>query len=199
MLQAMENKRTVKSVAQKIADFSRSNHRMPTYEEMLALLAVQSKSVVNFWVNKLLDENILEKGQKGRLTFINPPIGVPLAGDVSAGFPSPAEEELRDVISFDEYLITNQSKSFILKVDGDSMTGAGIMPGDLVLVERGREPKTGDVVIAEVDGSWTIKYFHKRGKEIYLEAANPKYPKIKPQSEIRLGGVVTAVVRKYHT
>jgi repressor LexA len=199
MLQAMENKRTVKSVAQKIADFSRSNHRMPTYEEMLALLAVQSKSVVNFWVNKLLDENILEKDQKGRLTFINPLIGVPLAGDVSAGFPSPAEEELRDVISFDEYLITNQSKSFILKVDGDSMTGAGIMPGDLVLVERGREPKTGDVVIAEVDGSWTIKYFHKSGKEIYLEAAIPKYPKIKPQSEIRLGGVVTAVVRKYHT
>jgi len=77
MLQAMENKRTVKSVAQKIADFSHSNHRMPTYEEMLALLEVQSKSVVNFWVNKLLDENILEKDQKGRLTFINPPIGVP--------------------------------------------------------------------------------------------------------------------------
>ncbi|MGV8058993.1 MAG: LexA family protein [Smithellaceae bacterium] len=199
MILAMETKRTVKSVAQKIADFSLRYHRMPTYEEMLALLAVRSKSVVNFWVNKLLDEDILEKDPKGRLTFINPLIGVPLAGDVSAGFPSPAEEELRDVISFDEYLITNQSKSFILKVDGDSMTGAGIMPGDLVLIERGREPKTGDIVIAEVDGSWTMKYFHKRGKEIYLEAANPKYPRIKPQSEMRLGGVVTAVVRKYHT
>ncbi len=199
MILAMENKRTVKSVTQKIADFSLRYHRMPTYEEMLALLAVRSKSVVNFWINKLLDENILEKDRKGHLTFVNPLIGVPLAGDVSAGFPSPAEEELRDVISFDEYLITNQSKSFILKVDGDSMTGAGIMPGDLVLVERGREPKMGDIVIAEVDGSWTMKYFHKRGKEIYLEAANPKYPRIKPQSEMRLGGVVTAVVRKYHT
>jgi len=199
MILAMETKRTVKSVAQKIADFSLRYHRMPTYEEMLALLAVRSKSVVNFWINKLLEEGILEKDQKGHLTFINPLIGVPLAGDVSAGFPSPAEEELRDVISFDEYLITNQSKSFILKVDGDSMTGAGIMPGDLVLVERGRDPKTGDIVIAEVDGSWTMKYFHKRGKEIYLEAANPKYPRIKPQSEMRLGGVVTAVVRKYHT
>lgn len=196
---AMETKRTVKSVAQKIADFSLRYHRMPTYEEMLALLAVRSKSVVNFWVNKLLEEGILEKDQKGHLTFINPLIGVPLAGDVSAGFPSPAEEELRDVISFDEYLITNQSKSFLLKVDGDSMTGAGIMPGDLVLVERGREPKTGDIVIAEVDGSWTMKYFHKRGKEIYLEAANPKYTRIKPLAEMRLGGVVTAVVRKYHT
>ena len=61
MILAMETKRTVKSVAQQIADFSRSNHRMPTYEEMLALLAVRSKSVVNFWVNKLLEEGILEK------------------------------------------------------------------------------------------------------------------------------------------
>ena len=195
----METKRTVKSVAQKIADFSRERHRMPTYEEMLTLLALLSKSVVHFWMNKLLEEGILQKDKTGHLTFIKPIVGVPLAGNVSAGFPSPAEEELRDVISFDEYLITNQSKSFLLKVDGDSMIGAGIMPGDLVLVERGREPKTGDIVIAEVDGAWTMKYFHKKGKEVYLEAANPKYPRIKPIAEMRLGGVVTAVVRKYHT
>jgi repressor LexA len=172
---------------------------MPTYEEMLTLLAVRSKSVVHFWMNKLLQEGILEKDKSGHLTFINPFVGVPLAGEVSAGFPSPAEEELRDVISFDEYLITKQEESFLLKVDGDSMIGAGIMPDDLVLVERGREPKTGDIVIAEVDGAWTMKYFHKKGKEVYLEAANPKYPRIKPVADLRLGGVVTAVVRKYHT
>jgi repressor LexA len=195
----METKRTIKSVAQKLADFSRNRHRMPTYEEMLTLLAVRSKSVVHFWMNKLLQEVILEKDKSGHLTFINPFFGVPLAGEVSAGFPSPAEEELRDVISFDEYLITKQEESFLLKVDGDSMIGAGIMPDDLVLVERGREPKTGDIVIAEVDGAWTMKYFHKKGKEVYLEAANPKYPRIKPVAELRLGGVVMAVVRKYHT
>jgi len=195
----METKRTIKSVAQKLADFSRNRHRMPTYEEMLTLLAVRSKSVVHFWMNKLLQEGILEKDKSGHLTFINPFFGVPLAGEVSAGFPSPAEEELRDVISFDEYLITKQEESFLLKVDGDSMIGAGIMPDDLVLVERGKEPKTGDIVIAEVDGAWTMKYFHKKGKEVYLEAANPKYPRIKPVAELRLGGVVTAVVRKYHT
>ena len=195
----METKRTIKSVAQALADFNRDRHRMPTYEEMLTLLAVRSKSVVHFWMNKLLQEGILEKDKSGHLTFMNPLIGVPLAGQVSAGFPSPAEEELRDVISFDEYLITKQAESFLLKVDGDSMIGAGIMPDDLVLVERGREPKTGDIVIAEVDGAWTMKYFHKKGKEVYLEAANPKYPRIKPVAELRLGGVVTAVVRKYHT
>lgn len=195
----METKRTVKSVAQNIADFYRDCHRMPTYEEMLNLLAVRSKSVVHFWMNKLLKEGILEKDKSGHLTFVNPLVGIPLAGRVSAGFPSPAEEELRDVISFDEYLITNQSQSFLLKVDGDSMIGAGIMPNDLVLVERGREPKTGDIVIAEVDGAWTMKYFQKKGTEVYLEAANPKYPTIKPVAELRLGGAVMAVVRKYHT
>jgi repressor LexA len=195
----MKTKRTIKSVAQKVADFSRTRHRMPTYEEMLTLLAVRSKSVVHFWMNKLLQEGILEKDKSGHLTFTNPLVGVPLAGEVSAGFPSPAEEELRDVISFDEYLITKPDQSFLLKVDGDSMIGAGIMQDDLVLVERNREPKTGDIVIAEVDGAWTMKYFHKKGKEVYLEAANPKYPRIKPVAEMLLGGVVTAVVRKYHT
>lgn len=172
---------------------------MPTYEEMLNLLAVRSKSVVHFWMNKLLKAGILEKDKTGHLTFVNSLVGVPLAGEVSAGFPSPAEEELRDIISFDDYLITKQSQSFLLKVDGDSMIGAGIMPDDLVLVDRSKEPKTGDIVIAEVDGAWTMKYFQKKGTEVYLEAANPKYPTFKPIAELRLGGVVTAVVRKYHT
>ena len=199
IVSTMETKRTIKSVTQKIADFYRDRHRMPTYEEMLALLAVRSKSVVHFWMNKLLRAGILAKDKTGHLTFVNSLVGVPLAGEVSAGFPSPAEEELRDIISFDDYLITKQSQSFLLKVDGDSMIGAGIMPNDLVLVDRGREPKTGDIVIAEVDGAWTMKYFQKKGTEVYLEAANPKYPTIKPVMELRLGGVVTAVVRKYHT
>jgi SOS-response transcriptional repressor LexA len=72
------------------------------------------------------------------------------------------------------------------------------MEGDLVIVERGREPQDGDVVIAEVDGKWTIKYIRKEGRNIILEAANPKYKTIRPKSQLRIGGVVTAVIRKYH-
>jgi repressor LexA len=98
----------------------------------------------------------------------------------------------------DEYLITRPESSFLLKVSGDSMIGEGIMEGDLVIVEKGREPKNGDVVIAEVDGEWTMKYFRKQGEDIILEAANPKYPLIKPRTELKLGGIVTAVIRKYH-
>lgn len=122
---------------------------------------------------------------------------LPVRGKVVAGFPSPEEEELRDILSFDEYLITNPDASLILQAFGDSMIGEGIMPGDLVIIEKGLTPQNGDIVVAEADGEWTMKYFRKKGKRIYLEAANPECPPIYPQTELRIGGVVTAVVRKY--
>jgi SOS-response transcriptional repressor LexA len=123
--------------------------------------------------------------------------GIWIAGLIIAGFPSPAEEELRDVISFDDYLVPRPLSSFILHVSGDSMTGAGIMPGDLVIVEKGRVPKNGDIVIAEIDGDWTMKYFNKDKGHITLEAANPSYPSFSPRMELRLIGIVTACVRKF--
>ena len=171
---------------------------MPSFAEMVDLFEVKSKSVVNFWINKLIDANLLEKDNKGHLTFTNRSFAIPMCGSVQAGFPSAEEEALCDVMSMDEYLIVKPDASFLLKVSGDSMIGAGIMEEDLVIVEKGRQPKIGDVVIAEVDGEWTMKYFKKENGQVYLEAANPKYPIIRPKTELRLGGVVTAVVRKYH-
>jgi SOS regulatory protein LexA len=118
--------------------------------------------------------------------------------NVAAGFPSPAEEEPREVISMDEYLVAKPDSSFLLKVTGDSMIDACIMEGDLVIVERDRSPKSGDIVLAEVDGQWTMKYFRREGKDVVLEAANSAYPVIRPKEELKIGGVITATVRKYH-
>lgn len=191
-------RRTSRDVERKISEFFLRNRRMPTYSEMTALLGVRSKSVVHFWVKKLLGEGALEKDSKGFLRPLRPAFPLPLVGEIQAGFPSPAEEELRDLISLDEYLITRPESSFLLKVSGDSMAGAGIMPGDLVIVEKGREPQSGDIILAQVDGEWTMKYFSKRGGRILLEAANEKYPPIRPREELRVGGVITAVIRKYH-
>ncbi|MBP9021203.1 MAG: repressor LexA [Syntrophobacterales bacterium] len=199
MIRAMDRtRRTSRDVERKISEFFLRNRRMPTYSEMTALLGVRSKSVVHFWVKKLLGEGALEKDSKGFLRPLRPAFPLPLVGEIQAGFPSPAEEELRDLISLDEYLITRPESSFLLKVSGDSMAGAGIMPGDLVIVEKGREPQSGDIILAQVDGEWTMKYFSKRGGRIILEAANEKYPPIRPKEELRVGGVITAVIRKYH-
>lgn len=120
-----------------------------------------------------------------------------LLGTVEAGFPSPAEEEAAAMLSLDDYLITNAEACFLIKVSGDSMIEAGIMPGDLVIVERGREARQGDIVIAQVDGQWTMKYFEKHRGEVSLRAANKKYPPIRPQNELIIGGVVVASIRKY--
>jgi SOS regulatory protein LexA len=194
----MKEKRTVLTVQKPIADFFRENRRMPSFAEMVGLLGVSSKSVVNFWIDKLIGAEILEKDDKGHLTFTKRSFAIPLVGSVQAGFPSPEEEALCDIMSMDEYLITKPSSSFLLHVSGDSMIGEGIMEGDLVIVEKGKQPRNGDVVIAEVDGEWTMKYFKKQGKQVILEAANPKYPIIRPKTELKIGGVVTAVIRKYH-
>ncbi|HQN26850.1 MAG TPA: LexA family transcriptional regulator [Syntrophales bacterium] len=194
----MKGKRTLQSVQKLLLAFFRQNRRMPSFSEMVDLLGVRSKSVVNFWIEKLIEARILEKDGKGHLSFTKQALAIPRVGSVQAGFPSPEEEVLSDAISMDEYLIARPDASFLLQVSGDSMTGAGIMEGDLVIIEKGRAPKTGDIVVAEVDGEWTMKYFQKRGRQVVLVAANPRYPDIRPRSELRLGGVVTAVVRKYH-
>jgi len=77
------------------------------------------------------------------------------------------------------------------------MKDAGIVEGDMVIVERNITPRSGDIVIAEVDGEWTIKYFRKKGNVIFLEPANENYQAIYPKEELKISAVVKAVVRKY--
>jgi repressor LexA len=77
------------------------------------------------------------------------------------------------------------------------MIDAGIMPGDMVILTRGRQARNGDIVVAEVDKEWTIKFFEKRGSAVTLKPANKRYRPIIPKEELRVAGVVTAVVRKY--
>ncbi len=171
---------------------------MPSFSEIGEMTGMRSKNAVSKFVGKLEDMKVLKKDAKGRLiphTAMKTPLRI--LGTVEAGFPSPAEEELADNISLDELLINNREATFLLKVSGDSMSGAGILPGDMVIVDKGKNPRNGDIVIAEVDGQWTMKYLKRRGGSVSLVAANPKYKTIRPKSELKVGGVVTAVVRQY--
>jgi len=170
---------------------------MPSFSEMGELTGIRSKGAVSKFINKLIQNNILGKDEKGKLIPKSIAAAARVLGTVEAGFPSPAEEELADTMSLDDFLIQNPQSTFLLKVSGDSMSGAGILPGDMVIVDKGQSPKSGDIVIAEVDGEWTMKYLRKRGSDVALIPANPKYKPIKPKKELKIAGVVTAVVRKY--
>jgi repressor LexA len=194
----MKVKRTLQDVEEKITAFFLNSGRMPTYSEIAEIIGVRSKSVVSFWVTKLIAAGVLRKDAKGFLTLTRNPRALKLAGEVCAGIPTSAEENLRGIVSFDEYLVRHPETSFLLSVTGDSMIDAGIREKDLVIVEKNKEPKNGDIILAEVDGNWTMKYFCKKGKMVTLEAANPKYLPIIPQTDLRIAGVITAVVRKYH-
>ena len=180
-----------------LTQFYVTHRRMPTYSELATLWRYKSKGAVRYAVQKLLREDFLAKDTNGTLIPHSRMREVPLLGYVEAGFPSAAEEELVDTMSLDEYLIENKEATFMLKVKGDSMIDAGIMEGDIVLVERGKAPKPGEIVIAQIDGEYTMKYFRKKGTVVYLEAANPDYKPFYPKEALRVEAIVRAVIRKY--
>jgi repressor LexA len=181
----------------KIVGFWQKHKRMPGYKEIMEATGLASKNSVYKLINKLVDEGVLRKDKEGKLSPGRALSGVPLLGLVEAGFPSPAEEELLDVMDFDEYLTPNKESSYILKVKGESMIDAGINPGDLVIVERRTTYKPGQIVIASVDGEYTMKYLRKKGETYYLDPANAAYKPIYPKGALNIEAVVTGVVRKY--
>jgi SOS regulatory protein LexA len=181
----------------KIIAFYKSHKRMPSYSEIMGLFGLKSKNAAWRLVKKLVREDFLSQDSTHRL-IPNKFYGqTRVLGEVVAGFPSPAEEELVDTISLDEYLIKNRDATFMLRVSGDSMIDAGIMENDLVLADRSATPRAGDIVIAEVDSEWTMKYLRKKGGKMWLEPANKKYQPIYPEEELKIAAVVKAVIRKY--
>ena len=187
-------------VITKLRAFYYRRKRLPSFSEIQNLFGYRSKGGVARLVGHLVRRGIIKKDSTGRLlpTPLLQGGGLKLLGVVQAGFPSPAEEELIDTLSLDEFLIQKPESSYLVKVTGDSMIDAGIHPGDLVIVDRGRNPRNGDIVIAQVDGEWTMKYFEKQDGQVVLRAANQKYPLIIPKQELVIGGIVMANVRKYH-
>jgi len=123
---------------------------------------------------------------------------IPLySSPVQAGFPSPAEDYVEDGIDLNEFLIRHPAATFMVRAKGDSMTGAGIHSGDLLIVDRSIEPATGCIVVAAVAGEFTVKRFSRRGEEIALLPENPAFEPITfaEGEELQIFGVVTAIIR----
>lgn len=172
---------------------------MPSYREIMRLMGYRSLASAQWLVKSLAEAGVVAKDRAGKLIPKHPFGETKLLGVVEAGFPSAAEEELLDTISFDEYLTPNKEASYILKVKGDSMQEAGICEGDMVIVERRQTFKPGQIVVASIDDEYTMKYLRKNQRGYYLEPANAKYQPIYPKDgeTLAVEAVVTAVVRKY--
>lgn len=105
-----------------------------------------------------------------------------------ASWPSPAEEELQDTLSFDEWLLPRKEASFLLPVGSKDMQEAGILPGDTIIVEKGFNAHADDIVVVDLRGSWKLRRFGQTDKNL-----SPS-----EKADLRLIGTVTAVLRKYH-
>ncbi len=181
-----------------LRQFWRLERRAPTYAEMLDLFGYKSKNAVFGLLQKLEESGYISKDDNGRVALLSKLTGtVRILGSIAAGFPTQEEEQSTDAITLDEYLVKNPDNTYMLTVRGDSMIDAGIMPGDIVLVEKGPQPNQNDIVVARVDEEWTLKYYVRDNAGVRLEPANPKYKFIRPLRSLEIGGIVRAVIRKY--
>ena len=117
---------------------------------------------------------------------------------VQAGFPSPAEDFMDQPLNLNSYLIDNPAATFFVRAGGDSMIGAGIHQGDLLIVDRSQHAVSGDVVIAIVDGEFTVKRLFIHGSYVELRPENRRYPTLKfsEETELEIWGVVKSVIHQ---
>lgn len=193
-----------RTVLNYIREFQHKRGYSPSLADLALAFGVSSKNAVAKVINALVREGHLEKDPKGRIKIIElleedkpEPMMLPLFGPISAGFAAPAEEQAEEMITIDQYLVGNKSNTFLLRVKGDSMINAGIQEGDLVVVERGREPKVYDIVVGVLDGEFTLKRLKRDKGKFYLQAENPNYPDLHALEELQVAGVVKGVIRKY--
>jgi len=116
---------------------------------------------------------------------------------VQAGFPSPAEDDMDSTLDLNEHLIRNPASTFYVRVTGDSMVDAGIKENDLLVVDKSMQPSHNKIVIANVEGEFTVKRLKIINNEWFLVAENKNYPSMKINNNISIWGIVTAVIHQF--
>ena len=145
-----------------------------------------------------------KKSNSNVIDFIQPSIQNPLyttlfGHKVPAGFPSPADDHAESRLDLNEYLINQTESTFFVRIKGDSMIDAGILDNDIVIVDRSKSPVINDIVLASIDGEFTVKVLAKNNKGPYLMPANKEFKPIyiEENSQFEIWGVVTGSVRKF--
>lgn len=189
-----------------IREFQRKRGYSPSLSDLAVAFGVRSKNAVAKVVNILVKNGYLEKDPKGRIKIMEleeavgnlmSSLSLPLFGPISAGFAAAAEEQAEELVTLDHYLVRDKNATFLLRVRGDSMINAGIHEGDLVIVERGKEPRVGEIVVGVLDGEFTLKRLKRDKGKYYLQAENDAYPDLFALDELKVAGVVKGVIRRY--
>ena len=170
----------------------------PSVREICEAVGLKSPSTVHFHLMRLQERGLIEKGDfKGRAIVLKDQRDrdrIPIVGCVAAGSPILAEESIEDYLAFD--CQGREEEYFALRVRGESMLGAGILPRDLVVIRRQQTAVNGEIVVALLGEEATVKRYSKRGDKIWLLPENDAYSPI-DGTEAQLLGKVAAVVRRY--
>lgn len=190
----MSNDRSYLSLLQ---DYYAQHRALPSYSSIGQLLGLRSKSSVAAMVARMKLAGYLDTTPDRRLAptrrFFERPVA---EAPVHAGMPNTVEDAHGDALTIDDYLIERPSQTVLIRVRGDSMIDAGIMEGDLVVVEKTTVAKRGDIVIAIVDGQFTLKRLDLERGRFILCPENKAYPVIRPEGTLEIFGVMVGLVRK---
>ncbi len=185
-------------VLNKLQDYFAANQVIPSFSEIAKLMGISSTSTVASIIQRLKEQGFLNALDSGRLKPGAKFFERMLVSQVRAGRPETADELQPDALQIDNYLVSMPSRTTLLEVKGDSMQDAGLMQGDVVIVERGSPTKPGDIIVAVVDGEFTLKYLMLDDQgEFYLKAANSKYDDIHPTQSLEVYGLVVGQFRRY--
>lgn len=180
-----------------LQDYYAEHGVFPPYAAIGKILGLRSKSSVAALIARLRASGHLDTTGDRRVKPGPRFFERPKRGAVRAGPPQVVEDAYLDPVTLDRYLIGAPSRAVLIEVKGESMTGAGILPGDLAVVERDAKANSGDLVVALVDGEFTLKRLAREEGRFVLKPANPDYPIIRPEGALEIHGIVRGIVRKY--
>jgi repressor LexA len=180
-----------------LQDYYARHRALPSYASIGGLLGLRSKSSVAALVARLKLAGFLESTPDRRLAPTRRFFERPLAeSPVHAGLPNPVEDTPTDALTIDDYLIERPSQTVLVRVKGDSMQDAGILDGDLAVVEKRNTARRGEIVIAIVDNQFTLKRLDTERGRFVLRPENKAYPVIRPEGTLEIFGVMVGLVRK---
>lgn len=169
---------------------------LPSFEKIAQDFGFKHKNSVWQYFNKL-KEHELVKEKNGKF-FINPECfgAVLFTSSVRAGFATVAEDSIEKRVSLDENFDLDNPSVFMFTVSGDSMVNAGIFDGDKVIVKKAAYARDKDIVLAYIDGGYTLKTYRQKNGKIWLQPENPNYPIIEPQESLTIFGIATGIARQ---